>query len=326
MNIEILNKITKKFVISVLTLMYTFVAFAQATFAWITLNNDTQLDDTELYVVADSNLYLSLDGKNFYNNISNAELQKVLKSNALSDVTTIDGINFFELDDQEGRNIMVSVDDSKYITFDLWFRTDDPTVQKLYLVDNVGWKYNYQTALDSDIDGTYVISKGVQWKSDVFFAYGENNINKGSTGTYYASDSIRIGVVESNLDEEFGVENKEDLKSLIFDPSGNPALGYGVGTGAYDYAMKKGKTYGLPTEFPNTQYTLSTFKNPYEANTENSLCATFQQVETEDGSYLAYTKVKVSVWLEGWDADCFNAVILDSLLIQLKFKGSGLPF
>ena len=48
MNIEILNKITKKFVISVLTLMYTFVAFAQATFAWITLNNDTQLDDTEL--------------------------------------------------------------------------------------------------------------------------------------------------------------------------------------------------------------------------------------------------------------------------------------
>jgi hypothetical protein len=31
-------------------------------------------------------------------------------------------------------------------------------------------------------------------------------------------------------------------------------------------------------------------------------------------------KVTMNIWLEGWDADCFDAILDDVIRIQLKFR------
>lgn len=310
--------ISRKILFSVLTLIYAAVAFTQATFAWITLNNETFLRDAELSIMNDSGLYLSLNGSDYKTNLTNEDIKNALESNILGDVTTTDGINFF---DKENK-LLEPLDN--YISFTLWVKTYDPTVKELFLVENVTEKINYQTALENEIDGTFVVSKGINWMSDIDFTYGKENIKKGSINFFEAANAIRIAVVEENLDEEFEVSKKEDLIRFIYDPSENKEMGFGVPTGAYEYGKIKNNDDSLPTVFPNTKYSLSTFKNPYLANNDNSVCAKFQETKDEFGVPCYYTKVTVNIWLEGWDADCFDAILGDKLLIQLKFRGSSL--
>lgn len=315
---EIIVKVMRKFYFSVFAVMFSFLAFSQATFAWITLSNEALLEDAQLNVISESGFYVSLDGKNFTDKLTSEDIEKYVGKNMkLDNVTSLDGKTFYTKNGEEIKNAK-----DNYISFSLYFKTSDITSNELYLVDNVSDKVTYET-LNNEIDGTFVVSKGVSWKADIDFSYGEENIKKGSIGSYYAANAIRIAIIEENLESEFGVSEKEDLLSLIYDPSENEKMGYGVETGAYDYYSKRLEKLEVPTILPNTKYSLTTFKNPYEARNIDSRCARFQKVTESDGMSWYYTKVRVNIWIEGWDADCFNAIFNDNVVIQLKFKGSS---
>lgn len=313
---EIIVKVMRKFYFSVFAVIFSFLAFSQATFAWITMSNEAMLEDAQLNVISDGRFYISLDGKNFKEKLSSEDIEAVIGKNPCMDnVTSIDGKSFFT---KKGEKVKP---EGNYISFCLYFKTDDITSNELFLVNNVSDKVTYETANDN-IDGTFVVSKGVTWVSDIDFSYGEENIKKGSVGSYYAANAIRIAIIEEELENDFSVSEKKDLLSLIYDPSENEKMGYGATTGAFDYYSKRLDKLTSPTILPNTKYSLTTFKNPYEANNDDSICARFQPYN-ENGERWYITKVRVNIWLEGWDADCFNAIFADKVMIQLKFVGSS---
>ena len=319
MNNPVLKKVIRKFAISVFTVLYAFLALSQATFAWIILQDELMLDNAELGVISESNFYVSVDGENFSHSITNEELSKVLKSRKLNDITSIDGINFYEKDD----NIKLKPRDN-YISFPLWFKTSEK-VNGLFLVDNVTNKINYDVATTENVDGTFVVSKGYNWTTDLDFDYGEKKVKSGDVLFCEASNAVRIGIIEADLDEKFGVNKKNNLRTIIFDPTENPDLGFGVKTGAFNYYNKKRKeNIKVPDIMPNTLNSLSYFENPYETRDDSYICATFQEVKDEKGVPYYYTKIIVNIWVEGWDADCLDGILYDNVLIQLKFRGSNL--
>jgi hypothetical protein len=62
--------------------------------------------------------------------------------------------------------------------------------------------------------------------------------------------------------------------------------------------------------------------NPYIALDDDSQVATMVATEyvNEDGKPIYRAKVRINIWIEGWDADAFDSVENDRVLIQLQFK------
>jgi hypothetical protein len=57
--------------------------------------------------------------------------------------------------------------------------------------------------------------------------------------------------------------------------------------------------------------------NPYQALDNQSLVAIMKDVP--DDPYM-YAKVRVYLWIEGWDADAIDGIINDVINVQLEFK------
>jgi len=316
----------KKVFISIFLLLYSIFAFSQATFAWISLSTKNTLDGMDMTATTESGMEVSLDGVNFSTEITadmiRREIGNIIR---LDDITSLDGINFQkDLKD----NSTIAVGNKDYITFTLWFRTSLPTTKYLYLVDNISSDLNYELAKEQTLDGTYVVSKGTEWINDREFDNGNGIVEIGTKDIYYAANAIRISFVEKAVEDSLlGTEDlREDLISKIYDPSENETRGYGKEIGAVSYYKAKSgdDSISLPTIIPSTIYSLTTFKNPYEAMDNTSQIATFQKGEAIEGISYLYAKVNINIWLEGWDADCLNAVYNDLVLVQLKFRGARL--
>ncbi len=80
----------------------------------------------------------------------------------------------------------------------------------------------------------------------------------------------------------------------------------------------------LPQEKPYTIYELTQIAedNPYQALDNQSLITELQPTGfyDQDGNEIYQSKVIINIWIEGWDADAFNAVLKDYIKIQLQFK------
>ena len=81
----------------------------------------------------------------------------------------------------------------------------------------------------------------------------------------------------------------------------------------------------LPTEIPVVSYRLSEMDrfNPYQALDNESLVLDLQPTGVIDeitGKEIYQGKVRVNIWIEGWDADAFDALDKDRMKIQLQFK------
>ena len=115
------------------------------------------------------------------------------------------------------------------------------------------------------------------------------------------------------------------LASKIFDLSRHPERGYGVSFGSLDYYNKKhGKNIKAPAEPQNVITTLTKFNetDPRFPNDYNSLIASMIKTDkyNEQGDVYYEAKVDMMLWLEGWDADCFNAIHYDKITMKLKFR------
>lgn len=319
-----MTKLLKKVALSILLLVYSTFAFVQATFAWISIATQNTLEGMKMELASDSGIEVSLNGKDFYPNISGADLKKEVGNLVnLTHITSTDGINF----SKDFFSPKVAVGNKDYITFTLWFRTTLPTTKYLFLIDNINDKVTYDEALIKNFDGTYVVSEGTTWVSTATFDNGDNIVKIGESGKYHASDAIRISFVEENVDKNLlnDEDLRKDLKVKIYDPSEDESRGYGVEIGSYNLMKTiNGNVISLPTSKPNTVYSLSEFKNPYQAYNDSSLVSSFIEGKEINGVSYWYTKITINIWLEGWDADCFDAIFEDKVLIHLKFRGSNL--
>lgn len=318
-----MNKSIRKLSISVLSFIFAVLLFGTVSYAWFSIATTNIVYDIGIGITTDNKFKISLDGINYYDSLSNEQIMNVVGNELkLLDVTSHDGKIFtkgFPLRNE------IAEKNKDYLSITLYFRTTTSYERNVYLVDDV----SRDAYLDKDIDGTYVISKGMNWKADSTFQYGEDLIiNAGERHVLYAAEAIRIGFIEQKIETNlFDNRNEVDLSSKIFDLSRNPIRGYGTSYGSLDYLNSKhGKTYLPPNTVQNVVNKLSEYDeyNPYQPLDDNSYL--LRMMETNKQDYLGETiyegKVQLNIWIEGWDADCFDAILRDQLTIRLKFKSS----
>lgn len=320
-----MSKSVKKLFISILSLIFAVLLFGTVTYAWFSIAASNVVHDLTLGISSDDNFKISLDGKNYYDELSNEQIMKYVGTRLiLNDVTSHDGLYFLKGGPLNFEPAEKNVD---YMSITLYFRTA-AFEKNVYLVDDV----SREAYLNNDIDGTYVISKGVNWQADSTFINGEDPVNDlikaGDRYVFYAAEAVRIGFVEQKIEKNIeDVREEKNLNSKIFDLSRNPIRGYGTSYGSLDYFnVKYESDLTPPLTTQNVINQLSTFDkyNPYVPLDDNSYILRLIETDQLDPSGETYYegKVEMNIWIEGWDADCFDAIYKDLLTIKLKFKAS----
>jgi hypothetical protein len=317
-----MGKIIRKLFLSVLSLTLSAIMLGTVTYAWITMTNKNFLDGLVLNVSSGEKLEVSFDGISYYNQLPNDIFSGVFDELIMRDVTSSDGLNFHT--GRFGANEKDAIPNIEYATFTLWIRSVGAE-RNVYLVENVSDLVQY----DIGMAGTFVVSRGMQWRADLTFINGtnetEDTVYEGERNTYYASDAVRIAFLEQiNGNNPQDNRTVDDLNQVIIDPSGDPLRGYGVLYGALDYSSKRiGRLVEVPVDKPAVVYELTEFppNNPYVPLNENSKIMELIASDEKDNWDRTYYvgKVTINIWLEGWDADCFDAIMRDEIRIQLKF-------
>lgn len=324
-------QVGKKILILIITFTLSITAFTTSTLAWFSIARANYVDNLEMTITNHDDLELSLDGINYYQDLTSDMLYGIIGKDFIFDnVTTFDGKKFEVLSGYD--SYTAATPNIQYISFIVYVRTKNLSKSCLYLNNNVSYNYNYSIATTEQIDGTYAISKGVSKVNSVSFDNGGDvPVEIGTKSTYYGADAIRIGINELNVDLDVLQEKDErkELETLIFDPSENKERGFGSLIGAYDYYYKNCNVkLPIPEVNPLTTYQLSTFKNPYFVNENNSKVATYvsgieyDTVKEKDREYY-YAKLQINIWLEGWDADCFDYIKDDKIIVQLQFRSAN---
>lgn len=301
-----MTNIWRQIMISILGLTLILFILISVTYAWVTMSQINNVDGISLTATSGNELEISLDGIHYYQELNLFDQGEVLQ---LKDVTSTDGIHFargpLHLDNQA----MIHQD---YVQFDLYFRTTRKE-SGLYVINKPS---------ESDIEqrinrGTYVTSDGIPFVPRVNYTEDNNGlILAQSIQTYYAKDAARLSFSELN-------HHNEVISTVIYDPSENESRGFGKPFGAYSYFINQ--TYyplDLPSDIPKTIYRLSSMEenNPYQAKDNNSLVAYMRESPNISENQYYITKVRVHLWIEGWDADAIDGILHDRIQVQLEFK------
>lgn len=337
-----MTKITRKLFLSVLTVAFALVTLGATTFAWFTLNTTAEVQTINATLTAGTGIEISLNNSVYKNSITNAELETfietALSSYKFDDLTSQNGIIITEMD-----NTAVAHTSRRYLEFDLWFRS--PTEgARVYL-----------------LTGTQTASVGVNWTSDASFTYtgrgvsGVDAINAGDSIVIYAADCLRISFEEFEASTtDFSFTSTNSAQVYEFDPyfsgetSSNARLGTTIVTtsGMVLYYNEKSDV-DIPTATINNTVILpgedgtgarlldqnnlvpQANLSPDEGDVKTAggalavpLMTLSKKKDATDVFYYGYTKVRI--WIEGWDPDCFNAILGKSFSVDLKF-GGGIP-
>lgn len=290
-------------------LLATLTTLFTSVFAWLQVSNINILEDLSLEVGVGDTLEISLDGINFGKSIDKAMTQELLKNLVFTDITTNDNINFYKGPNLKGKVAERNVD---YIGLDIWFRValepgvpEEDVFKEIYLVNHLD--ITYQDAKSSPSRGTYITSEGRTWQADFTFDNGHQIVEKGKIAKYYAKDAMRIGVTSLH-------------NAFIYDTSENEERGFGREYGAFEYYNMKTtqKNLELPDVYPETIYQLSReYPNTGIMDSTRSLVVILEK----EGDYWQ-GKATINIWIEGWDADAFDAILKDHILIQLEFQAA----
>lgn len=313
----------KKLYITALSMILLTMTFTTATFAWVSMAETNRVDGLGITASTDSNLEFSLDGVNYSSKITKSMLDDILKDLILEDLTSDDGLMFYS---NHSKTETQAKPNRNYIYLEIFVRTNNRYTD-LYLVNNLTNEVDFDNLPDS---GTFVSSKGVEFRSSIDYEYAPGEMRFSMVPyTYYAKDAIRFAFNEIKLDNPNDTREEAQLNSFIFDPTENPDRGYGKPYGAIDYVNKtKVLNIKVPTSVPETLYSLSQFSrlNPYISLDTSSRVAKLQLTDQVDYNnkplYLA--KFSISIWLEGYDADMFDPIYNDALMFQLEFR-TALP-
>src|SRR5690554_2418771 len=304
----------KKFYLLIISFLCVTITLSTTVYAWFSISKTNMIEAIEIGISLDDNIQLSLDGITYHKTIDNRMLSDVIGKNPmLSSITSQDGKNFFKGPYELTKRATKNAD---YISFDLYFRltSDNPNVsahQKfIYLSNKIDPVYDEASTLK----GTYVTSKGNRWTNPIPFHDGMGIIPAGTNRLYYAKNAVRISSDSPDPDISF-----------IYDVSEDRYRGFGKVFGAYDYFMKRlGIELQIPPAPTNEIYELTKFSPLQDdiALDKTSLLAELQLISEDNGTYIYQGMTTINIWLEGWDADAFDPILDDKLLISLNIRSA----
>lgn len=310
-----MTKITRKLLLSIITVVLTVVALGTTTFAWFTLTNTSAVQPFEAEIVADSGIELAL-GDHATGVASPTTLNWVttLTTDAIADyidltygnnivfnhVTTVDGVNFMTL----GATAMTGTT-SGYLEIPLNFRSDTATA--------ITWS---AVSLSSTV---------ASWTADVAFtdATGTARVPNDQVDID-ASNSMRIAMLS---DIAYGghvlaYEKPASTTNVVLDTGGDLSDLVALddddfgNAGAMNYYYSKNSTLPFGADSATTLTTVQAITGQTVITMVDVSASTSPDYEAD-----YFGQVMIRVWLEGWDANAYNSIL--SRIISTSFEFTG---
>ncbi len=324
-------KLSRKMYISVLVFALIFLALGATTFAWFTLSELIQLSNVNMTVSGGSEITISLEENGEYSDKISGELLKEKIGNIrLGNLTSIDGKNLYELNDDFSLSKVnfKNYGTNKFIQVTFYFRVvpenfEGSPEMGVYLSD-----YNNFAKFNEEIEqrGTFVISKGVNFTTDTTYYSidlkedGTNIYKPGEVTKHYASDAIMVSF-EDNANGNILLYDFNSKEGHNYNDGYNNDINELKGAASY-YFEKTSKNPGVGENRISPIGDWAKFedtRNPeIVTNMPNIKICSLKESNTEKGVYYGSTTVRI--WIEGYDADCFNAILNDQILVQFSFR------
>lgn len=342
----------RKLFLSFITLVLLITVFTTSTYAWFKINSSAMINGFDFQVHGGEGFVISTNGTNFYSGLSKQQMleaivygyddetfeykegnlvfketgQKVtyeelttILSNQLrlAPLTSTDGINFEDMlgADQTAKS-------GQFIEFDLYFKTVSNVVE-----DNMKFEIYFNHELTTADDGTKVIPTTISSNISELpltapMTTINGTLNTFDTITVSSANAIRVSVEDTSLAERtatiYEFYDSKDLGSYATDYNGDDELLnklYNSNNNAMFtyYNNNKAHLHHLDS--------LSYEDMPKTIRYENNSGEEFNQAITTLYSGSEATKITFRIWIEGWDADCFDG-LFESISVRLTFKGN----
>ena len=307
-----MNSITRKLVLSVLTVVLTVIALGTTTFAWFTLTNTSIIQPFEAQVVSDTGIEVAVGAVNadpltlsWQTTITTQDIYDYVElaypaGFEFTHVTTVDGVNFVDMNG-------VGVGEG-YLEIPLHFRSDNEQQIQWEQVSLTSTAANYRTGV------TFTDSQGVERLANSLFP---TNLQ----------DAMKISVT--------GITDRALATSTTIGYE-NAAGGTNTYSGGLVNADLRGTTevvdlvtkyigvngaqnfyYRTTDTLPTMSNSVTTFGTQTSLDNELVLEMASGQEATADAVYYGY--VMVRVWFEGWDAEAYNGLLGRIITISLQF-------
>jgi len=327
-----MTRLTRKLMISILTVVLSISALGTTTFAWFTLTNVATVESFSANIVSETGIEVSLDGETWYNSLTEAMIQEYITEKygtfAFNHITSADGQIMRSLGTASLPNVTAG---SGHLELILFFRSEN--------VQQLAW-----TA--ASLGGT-----GLIWRADVDFTDSKGeDVLAGTDVSLSPADAMRISVL-SPVDVALTVD---PLTPVVYEnPSSgtNTVLGGltgvdlsngGVGAdgGLNYYYVKTGGNLPFGTDSVTVVGTETAITsdpdNPFivlNLNATNGdpvvypndtyyFTETLGKTVNYNATYGGY--LVINIWFEGYDAEAFNSLLGGEIIVGLEFK--GFPF
>lgn len=314
-----MTKLTKKLMISVLSLAFAIVALGTTTFAWFTMNSQASGTISATVNGGEGGILVSADGQVF---ASSAEF--TTGSARFTPLTMSADGTLKDLD-------QASASSTQYLQFDVYLTGNSEEPQ--------AFKFDTATGANSVVNST--IGGVPTYTTLKTFGSGDNEVTALSKIKVDAVNALRstytVAGSQIDLTDAQAAANKSGVDALFDVPGTVNSQIFGfkgtgdtysktayVSEGAYDF----GQNY-LDTNAANSYLKAVNGANAFEGKQEldttyadkdvvegyaNSAEDTF--FKTQSGKV---TKITFTVWVEGYDADCFDAIMKQTVDFTIGF-------
>ncbi|MDO9628873.1 MAG: hypothetical protein Q7I99_03140 [Acholeplasmataceae bacterium] len=315
-----MNKLARKLVLSVLTVVLTVVALGTTTFAWFTLTNTSVIQPFQAQVVSDTGIEVAIGST------SADPLTLTWKSvittqdiyNYIESVYGVDAFRFTHVSTVDGRNF-TGVDGlgvvNGYLEIPLHFRSNNEQIIKWKAVNLSSTPALFRTGVQ------FVDSQGVTRLANSQFNTNLQDAMKISvTGIVVrATNTIGTTAYENPVSETntlSGGMTNIDLRGVQEEVLvGGTLQDLYVGVnGAQNYYFRQTMTLPAGSGTVTTVPTV-TVVNPDADITVLEMSA--GNIVTAEAEY--YGNIMVRVWFDGWDREGYNGLLGRMITIGLTF-------
>ena len=309
------NKLTRKLMLSAFTLLFAVISLGASTYAWFVLSENAKVTAFQGTVTSGtSGLEIAITDTSITDpaqipdsawkatelNIKD-DLESIFTEFDFDAVQNSNPLNSSVFTDINDKPVSANGKNGDYLQFKLWFRladTNDSTVTEYvylndYTMDTVGdvepWFVNKSYTKVGNLEGELATQK------------------QGTSATYYVSDAARITFTDCTNElylETPTLKGGEGYKSEGKQLNG--ALSY------FNAIQDTTGRKSLPENYENPTYKES---SAYEGKT-----AVVELKANEEAAKNYVGSTIVTIWIDGWDGECINAIFGQTLEVSFTFS------
>ncbi|MBP3503963.1 MAG: hypothetical protein J6K18_02460 [Bacilli bacterium] len=328
------KNLTKKLMLSVLTLAFAVVSLGASTFAWFTTSKEAQTEEIQAQVIGGSGIELGVAKigdvapTTYYIN--------ELPASAIK--TVMDAAGFEKLNHVSGLN-----SETNSFNEALYDLDKNPASNKDYIAFRVFVKVNAAGQVVLNNVNVSTESAAVKWNAGVQYNHANDDttpVGPTESVDYSVLNAVRVAVVQKESTIEEGVitgfagNNFKVYEQAAGAAKGENSVGFSK-KGAYE--IYNAKTVGTDNDLPLFKtadvpnWACATFADTYTVN-DNGTTDNEEDDYKEFGQMADGGKITVSVerdeviafdvylWVEGYDAECVNAIFAQYVSLVLGFN------